>query len=162
MSSENRLISEVEQLRESFIKSSEKVLYDIKLRVKRENLKDIEIEATKSTPLISLKTNGKIDIIGKSYPENTFEFYQPLIKWIDEYFQSEPEQKTEINIDISYFNSSSSKLFFDFFDILDINSKKFQIEINWLYDKDNETALEMGEDFKDDFDNLNINIISKP
>jgi hypothetical protein len=65
-------------------------------------------------------------------------------------------------MEIIYFNSSSSKLFFDFFDILDEARKNgCTIEVNWYYDKENESSLEAGEDFKEDFEDLTFNLIEK-
>ena len=123
-------------------------------------MENLNIEATKYTPKIDLDINGTINLVGKSYPENTFEFYEPMMKWIEEYFQSNTG-KTTVNIEITYFNSSSSKLFFDFFDLLEENNDKHNIEVNWIYDEENESAEEAGEDFQEDFENLTINLVSK-
>lgn len=125
-------------------------------------MENIKLEATKYTPEILLDTGGVIALSGKSYPENTFEFYEPVMKWIKEYFSSDASpKKLTVNMEITYFNSSSSKLFFDFFDLLDENKELFEIVVNWIYDKDNESALEAGEDFIDDFTDLTINLVSK-
>lgn len=121
----------------------------------------LKIEETKYTPEIIMNhQSGEISVKGKSYPENTFEFYEPIMKWLEEYF-NEPQDKTIINFEIIYFNSSSSKLFFDLFDLIDENSSKSDVEINWIYDKENDSALESGEDFKEDFENLNFNLVKK-
>ena len=124
-------------------------------------MENLKFEATKYTPEIILNTDGTISLVGKSYPENTFEFYAPMIKWLEEYFEEAPADKTVINMEIIYFNSSSSKLFFDFFDLLEENSENNTIEINWIYDEENESAEEAGEDFIEDFENLNINLVEK-
>ena len=50
--------------------------------------------------------------------------------------------------------------FFDMFDLLDENNND-ELVINWIYDEENESALEAGEDFKDDFENLTINFVTK-
>ena len=124
-------------------------------------MENLYLEATKYTPEIKLDTNGVISISGKSYPENTFEFYLPVMNWIKEYFTSYAANITKFNIEITYLNSSSSKLFFDLFDLLEENSSDHDIEVNWIYDEENESALESGEDFQDDFENLNINLMAK-
>ncbi len=120
----------------------------------------LSVTATQYTPEISMDPSGLISITGKSYPENTFDFYKPVIDWLDNYFMNVPAQKTTINMEIVYFNSSSSKLFFDFFDILDEHSNESEIEINWIFDNENENARESGEDFIEDFKNLHINLVS--
>lgn len=125
-------------------------------------MENLKIEASKYTPEIILdKDSGTISIIGKSYPENTFEFYEPVIQWIENYFKSTTNKKTILNLEIIYFNSSSSKLFFDLFDLVEEQKDNFDIEINWIYDEENESALEAGEDFKEDFEELNFNLVSK-
>ena len=126
-------------------------------------MENLILEETKYTPSINLDVEkGIFELIGKSYPENTFEFYKPMIDWVEEYFDDNEQEKTIVNLEIIYFNSSSSKLFFDFFDLLEEahnNGKK--IEINWIYDEENEAALEAGEDFKEDFEDLNFNLMEK-
>ena len=123
---------------------------------------NLNIEETKYTPKIDLNCKeGIVSIVGKSYPENTFEFYEPVMKWLEEYFDGNAQEITTINFEIIYFNSSSSKLFFDLFDLLEENRETNNIIVNWIYDEENESALEAGEDFQEDFETLTINLISK-
>lgn len=124
-------------------------------------MENLKLEATKYTPEISLDASGVISFVGKSYPENTFEFYSPVMEWVEAYFDGNAADKTVVNMEILYFNSSSSKLFFDFFDLLEEASANHTIEINWIYDEENESALEAGQDFIDDFEALKINLVSK-
>jgi hypothetical protein len=124
-------------------------------------MENLTLEATKYTPEIKLDTNGTISMVGKSYPENTFEFYEPVMKWLEEYFDGNAQEKTVVNMEITYFNSSSSKLFFDFFDLLEENNDDNDIQINWIYDEENESAEEAGEDFIEDFENLKIELVTK-
>ena len=127
-------------------------------KIKMENLK---LEATKYTPEINFEVSGKLSLVGKSYPENTFEFYAPMMEWLELYFNESAAETTIVNMEIIYFNSSSSKLFFDFFDLLEENSEDNKIEINWIYDEENESAEEAGEDFIEDFEDLNIKLVIK-
>ncbi len=124
-------------------------------------MENLKLEVTKYTPEIILDVEGTISLVGKSYPENTFEFYAPMMEWIAEYFETSAKEKTVVNMEIIYFNSSSSKLFFDFFDLLEENSSENKIEINWIYDEENESAEEAGEDFIEDFEDLNIKLVVK-
>ena len=124
-------------------------------------MENLNIEATKYTPVINLDLSGTISMVGKSYPENTFEFYAPMMDWVKEYFETSAVDTTIINMEITYFNSSSSKLFFDFFDILEENHEEHKIEINWIYDEENESAEEAGEDSIEDFEDLTIKLVAK-
>jgi len=124
-------------------------------------MQNLSIEESKYTPKISMDADtGVIEMSGKSYPENTFEFYKPILEWLEEYFKN-PNETTTINMEIIYFNSSSSKLFFDFFDILEENIENSKISINWIYDEENESAEEAGEEFAEDFEDLNIVLHAK-
>jgi len=124
-------------------------------------MEKLSLSATQYTPEITMDPSGTISMTGKSYPENTFEFYTPVMQWLETYFAGTPAAKTTINMEIVYFNSSSSKLFFDFFDILDEHNEEYNIEVNWIYDEENENAKEAGEDFIDDFEDLRINLVVK-
>lgn len=124
-------------------------------------MENLNVAETKYTPVINLDTNGTISMVGKSYPENTFEFYAPMMAWVKEYFETSAKETTTVNLEITYFNSSSSKLFFDFFDLLEENNDDHDIAINWIYDEENESAQEAGEDFIEDFEDLNIELVVK-
>jgi len=125
-------------------------------------MQNLTINATKYTPEISLDAeSGVMTMVGKSYPENTFDFYKPVMEWVENYFGDNAKEKSVINMEIIYFNSSSSKLFFDFFDLIEEASEAHGIEINWIYDEENESALEAGEDFQEDFEALTFNLVAK-
>ncbi len=124
-------------------------------------MKNINIKETEFTPsiLLDLET-GLIEIKGNSLPENTFNFYKEFMDTTKNYFNN-PKETTTVNMEIIYFNSSSSKLFFDLFDLLEDNHKEYNIIINWIYDQENESMEEAGEDFKEDFEELCFNLVQK-
>lgn len=109
-------------------------------------MEDIRIEGTPKTPTVNFITNeGLLEIKGRSIPENSIEFYKPLIDWIESYAK-EPKDSTNINIQLEYFNTSSSKCILDLFKKLEaINNN---ITINWYYEEDDEDMLEAGEDYE--------------
>ena len=48
----------------------------------------INLEGTEDTPKIILdKTNKIFEISGRSLPEDSAEFYQPVLDWLGEYAQ---------------------------------------------------------------------------
>jgi hypothetical protein len=126
-------------------------------------MENLLIEASEYTPKIDFSLEaGTLNIIGKSYPENTFEFYQPTTGWIEKYLEESSNDKTIVNLDLEYLNSSSLKAYFDLFDLLDIAHDEGKIiEINWIYDEENDISEETGEDFIADFENLNITLVVK-
>ncbi len=124
-------------------------------------METLTLEATQYTPEIHMDPAGTVSIVGKSYPENTFEFYKPVMEWLNNFFEQDDIPELTVNVELIYFNSSSSKLFFDLFDILDENNDTTEITINWIYDEENESAEEAGEDFIEDFEDLTINLVTK-
>jgi hypothetical protein len=112
-------------------------------------MEPLNIEGTPKTPKISFDpAEGTIHIQGRSIPENSIEFYKPLVDWLDEYAKS-PAPHTEVNIQLEYFNTSSSKCILDVFKKLEaIYKNKNDVVINWYYEEDDEDMLEAGEDYE--------------
>ena len=81
--------------------------------------------------------------------------------WIKEYFETSVQDITTINLQIRYLNSSSSKLIFDFFDILEQYNEQYTIKINWIYEEDDDSSLEVGEEYQEDYEDLDISLIVK-
>ena len=107
---------------------------------------DIKIKGTPKTPTVNfIKEEGKLEIKGRSIPENSIEFYKPLIDWIEQY-SSSPVEKTNVNIQLEYFNTSSSKCILDVFKKLE--AVDGDVIVNWYYEEDDEDMLEAGEDYE--------------
>ncbi len=123
----------------------------------------LQIKPTKSSPKIILNSNSNIhEISGESYPENSLEFYKPIIKWLEEYLSILEDDEVILNVELYYFNSSSSKVLMDIFDMFEEscnNGKK--IIVNWIYETGNDASLEYGEEFAEDFENLTFNLVEK-
>ncbi len=125
-------------------------------------MKNLLIDATKYTPMINFdSTSRELNIKGNSYPENTVEFYEPIINWMSWYLKLNRYENVTINLEIVYFNSSSSKVFFEIFDLIDELNNKNSIKINWVYEEGNDSIFEIGEDYKLDFENLDFNLVKK-
>jgi len=113
-------------------------------------MEPILIEGTPKTPTIEFDAaTGKLEIKGRSIPENSIEFYKPMVDWLEKYGDS-PASSTEVNIQLEYFNTSSSKCILDVFKKLEHISKqgKSEVIINWYYEEDDEDMLEAGEDYQ--------------
>jgi len=112
-------------------------------------MEPIIIEGTQKTPTVEFNAEeGKIELKGRSIPENSIEFYNPLIAWLDEYGKN-PKDETIVNIQLEYFNTSSSKCILDVFKKLESIAKAgHDIKVNWYYEEDDEDMLEAGEDYQ--------------
>jgi hypothetical protein len=110
-------------------------------------MNNLNLEGTAKTPTINFNTNGELLIKGRSIPENSVEFYKPVIDWLSEYNNS-PQAETKVKVQLEYFNTSSSKCILDVFKKLEaINSGNSEVVINWYYEEDDEDMLEAGEDY---------------
>ncbi len=114
-------------------------------------MEELKITKTKQTPEINFNgSTGVFEIGGRSIPENTFEFYNPVIEWIENYVKK-PADKTLVKVYLEYFNTSSSKFILEIFKKLrpinDMGGKDILVE--WYYDEDDEEMMETGEDYED-------------
>ena len=108
----------------------------------------IKIEGTPKTPTVNFNAEtGVLEIKGRSIPENAVEFYKPLVDWIGLYGDN-AQASTVVNIQLEYFNTSSSKCILDVFKKLESVNGKTNITINWHYEEDDEDMLEAGEDYQ--------------
>ncbi|MEO1652782.1 MAG: DUF1987 domain-containing protein [Bacteroidota bacterium] len=108
----------------------------------------IEISGTSKTPDVKFDNQtGALEISGRSIPENSYQFYEPLLSWLDEY-ASKPKEKTILTFKLDYFNTSSSMYILGILKKLEkLYSSGHDAEIKWFYDVDDEDMLQTGEDF---------------
>ena len=107
----------------------------------------VKIEKSFSTPEVIIQ-DGKIEIKGRSIPEDSFEFYLPVIENVTKYLEQNNES-TEVIIYLEYINSSSKKFLTNILNLLEksyLNGTK--IEITWQYDEDDESICDLGNDLK--------------
>ncbi len=108
-------------------------------------MNEIKMASTKKTPSVTFAADGKLELKGRSIPENSLEFYKPLIDWMEAYTKG-PAAETNLHIQLEYFNTSSSKCLLDLFKRLEGISGK--VTIHWYYEQDDEDMLEAGEDYE--------------
>lgn len=123
-----------------------------------------KIEATKHTPAMEFDaTTNVLSIVGECYPENVGQVSIPLFTWFSTYLtQTPPELVLTVNVEITYFNSSSSKMLLDFFDRLEeAVTEGNNIVVNWTYDANDDIGEEFGEEFKEDLEVLTFNLVKK-
>ncbi|MBK7383727.1 MAG: DUF1987 domain-containing protein [Flavobacteriales bacterium] len=111
-------------------------------------MEPLKYEGTPKTPHVHFDPrSGLLELKGRSIPENSIDFYKPLIDWIDKYGR-EPNSKTAVHVQLEYFNTSSSKCILDVFKRLEpIRSAGNEVTVLWHYEADDEDMLEAGEDY---------------
>jgi hypothetical protein len=121
------------------------------------------IAATKYTPAVVFDSHrNHLEIRGESYPENVTEFYAPLFAWLKSYLGEPVTSNPAITVDIelTYFNSSSSKILLNIFDLLDAAATRGrEIAVNWKYDPADDDNREFGEEFKEDLHGVRFNLV---
>ena len=100
-------------------------------------MESLELEATHETPKIILdKQKDIIEIAGISVPEDVLKFYDPILKWLDEYILN-PNEKTNVIFKLEYFNTASSKLILDIlFKFKLLSENGHNVLISWYHEED--------------------------
>jgi len=120
-------------------------------------MQNLYIEQTLTTPEINFSPSENIFLIrGTSSPEDVRALYYPVIEWIKifiddllegEYKHFNNKNPLKFRIDMSYFNSSSAKFFYDIFSELKrVTSSDIPVIVEWCYDEEDNDMKEAGED----------------
>lgn len=112
-------------------------------------LTGLKIPLSQYLPEIYLDKDKNIfKIKGKSIPENAEIFYKPVFQWLDEYFTS-PNEQTELDLALEYYNSSSARILAKIIKIFDDNYKEGKdVKVIWTALEEDEAMIDNGEDFK--------------
>lgn len=110
----------------------------------------ISIKGTQETPEVLLDSSkGIFELSGKSLPEDVKEFYNPILKWFDEYSKS-PNKQTIVKIKMDYFNTASSKMILELFEVVQkVHASGNETVIEWYYQEDDEDMQDAGQDYSD-------------
>lgn len=117
-------------------------------------------EKTTSTPYVLIdEEKNYMKFEGRSFQEGVVEFFVPIINWLDEYLTTNFGIFT-FDCGMDYFNSSTVKILSTIIRKLDkysIGDNK--VIINWITTEDNDIIIECGEDFEEDIENLEFNMV---
>lgn len=106
----------------------------------------LHFEGSDDTPAIVLdKMNGIFEISGRSLPEDSAVFFEPVLKWIEQY-KKEPNANTDFVFKLDYCNTSSTKFIQD---ILSALEPIKGIKILWYYQEDDEDMEATGKEFSE-------------
>ncbi len=110
---------------------------------------DLFIKKTFNTPEVELKpSEGILRIEGRSIPEDPGEYFEVILQKLQDYYQ-EPSKLTRVNIKLEYINSGSSKYLLELLRLIkDYHGKGNECEINWHYEEDDESILELGQHYR--------------
>lgn len=78
-------------------------------------------------------------------PEDSAEFYKPVIEWIKVYAE-DSNPTTDFTFKLEYFNTASSKLILD---VLSALEEVKSIKVSWYFHDDDEDIEEAGQEFSE-------------
>ena len=116
-------------------------------------MENLQIEKTSRTPSISFDAEkGLLEIKGMSIPQNSKEFYKPILQWIEQYSQN-PKSKTVMIVRFNLYNTATAKHITDMFKTFEaLHKKGHDIKIQWQYEQGDESYELDGKDFAEWFD----------
>ena len=108
------------------------------------------IAGTEKTPSIDFNAKtGKLSIGGRSYASDTYDFYNPLIAWVNEYVKN-PKDNTTLEIKLDYFHSVSVKYLTNMIKKLTLLKEEGNsLNIIWIYtEDDDDEACDLGRNIE--------------
>lgn len=114
-------------------------------------MNNLNLPQTTSTPAILADWEaGLIQMKGDSYPENSFEVFQPLIDWVASFLEK-AGRPLHLELELVYLNTSSIRSMMDIFDQLEAAHKNGAVvSARWAYDVANERVGSLAEEFRED------------
>ena len=117
-------------------------------------MENLYLAATADSPEVDFRFDThELALKGESYPENAAAFYGSIIRQLHDYLASCNEGIT-ITVDVAliYFNSSSTKMLFAFFEALNTAATRgVHVVLNWHYEPEDDTIGDFGSELRDDF-----------
>lgn len=107
-------------------------------------MRALTIEATEYTPKVQFTSDGQMTLTGKSLPEDTSKFYEPLLSWAAEYNL----EKLIITIRLDYMNSSSAHQISKLLIMVKDNAAVKECSVEWYYEAHDEDSLDFGKELE--------------
>ncbi|MGO4305360.1 DUF1987 domain-containing protein [Cupriavidus sp. RAF12] len=116
-------------------------------------MENLFIAATPTSPEVSFDFERHVlSLKGESYPENAAVFYGEAIMRLRKYLAAREGAEVTVNVALTYFNSSSTKMLFSMFDALNEAAERGnRVRLHWFHDEDDDTILEFGQELQADF-----------
>ncbi|MBK1650050.1 DUF1987 domain-containing protein [Rhabdochromatium marinum] len=127
-------------------------------------MQSIHREATKRSPELRFDfAHHRLSLAGESYPEDAAAFFGPPLQAMADYLDSLTEASVELELRMTYFNSSSAKALMNMFQLLErAAARGITARVRWYYDPEDDAMQEFGEDFAADFQHSAFEMIPLP
>ena len=121
----------------------------------------LKLKGTEDTPevLFNSETN-EFKLSGRTFPEDAFKFYQPILNWMASYVKTANEDSNLI-ISLEYFNSSSVKQLLNLISLFEgIIATGKKAKITWCYIEGDDLMEIKGLEFKSMFTDIVFEVCS--
>jgi hypothetical protein len=108
-------------------------------------MKRITANPTSYLPGYDFSLEGKLQLEGRSIPDNAGKFYNPLIDFVDQL----DTDYVIFDINLDYFNTASSKKLLELLKRLDNNNQIKRIQVNWQYEEGDESSSEIAQIYEE-------------
>ena len=110
-------------------------------------MENLVIEKSIKTPSVLFNSStGDLLMEGISIPENTVDFYKPLIDWLNLY-KFEAQKASTLILKLEYFNTSTSVVLLNIFKLFS-QIESSELKVQWYYEEDDIEMQEVGEDYQ--------------
>jgi hypothetical protein len=110
-------------------------------------MNNFTIDATRHTPEVLINFGeGLMHIKGRSYSEDSMDFFAPVFLNIKKYFEN-PKPVTTFDFQFEYLNSSSFKLVVEVLILIKrLSPEGNKVLVKWKYEEDDDDMLTLGEE----------------
>jgi len=125
-------------------------------------MNDFFVAQTKHTPELDFRYSANtLSLKGESFPENAIMFYGGVLNQVRQYLASLDKTDVQVNVNLTYFNSASTKLIFKLFsEFNEACIKGNFVTVNWHFDEEDDTLREFGEEIQEEYTSLVVNLNS--
>ncbi|MCF8257384.1 MAG: DUF1987 domain-containing protein [Flavobacteriales bacterium] len=110
----------------------------------------LEVDPSSTTPKVYFDLlKEEFRISGRSMPEDSEGFYQPLREWMRTHLTG-TKLKGNFDLQLEYYNTGSFIRLMEIFNLLaELNKGGCQFTVRWFYESDDLDSRDDGESFKD-------------
>ncbi|MGL1861745.1 MAG: DUF1987 domain-containing protein [Pseudodesulfovibrio sp.] len=121
-------------------------------------MENITIKATERSPEVDFNFAANTYAIkGESYPEDVTDFFGKALKTLEAHLEELDGATVNFSFELIYFNSSSAKVLMSLFDMLEEAAEEGNtVNIEWIYEADDDNMEELGEEFGEDLEAANF------
>jgi hypothetical protein len=108
-------------------------------------------EELKNCPgIVYIPASNRLELAGRSIPENPELIFRRLDEWLTLHFERNSAHGLDVNIQLEYINSGSSKYLYEILKRLTGYGRSGKsVNMKWLYEEDDEGMLELGQHYRD-------------